>query len=231
MEISAVIAATSKEKKNLDDLRENLKGFANEVVVFDIDPKTTPYVELVRNKMIEKASSPWVLILDPDESLLSSLKKRLKQVVKEDKYDVVNIPRKNIFFGRWIRHTNWWPDRHVRFFKKGKVFWTKFIHKYPEVSGRQLNLPASEDLAIIHHGYDSLGQFWRRQLRYSDIEAQNRLEEGERPTFIKLFWWPLREFLARYIKHKGFLDGFYGAYLVFVMMIYKVMVWVKMQTR
>ena len=186
------------------------------------------YVEQVRDFAVSKTTGGWVLVLDPDERMTLTLWKKLREVVQEDKYIAVNIPRKNIFFGKWIAHTNWWPDRLVRFFKKGKVKWEDKIHHYPLVEEAVLNLPAKEDLAIEHYGYSSIEEFISRQSRYSTIKAQNLYEQGIRFSWVGFFWSPIREFLVRYIRHLGFLDGFYGFALTFLMMIYQLQVIIKL---
>lgn len=231
--ISVAIATLPEEEENLKGCVDSVKNFADEVVVLRIgkDVPFTPYVEVVRNKMVEKCKGEWILILDPDERITSVLASRLKNVASKGDYSSVNIPRKNIFFGKWIAHSNWWPDRHVRFFRKGSVNWSNNIHEYPEVKGNILNLPPNQELAIEHFGYRTISEFVARQNRYSDIEAQNRAENGEKFSGFAFFWRPLREFLTRYIKHLGFLDGFYGFALVYLMMMYEMEVQIKMWQR
>jgi len=186
------------------------------------------YVEKVRDFAVSKAEGEWVLVLDPDERMTPTLWKKLKEIVSEGEFEAVNIPRKNIFFNRWISHTNWWPDKHVRFFKNSKVKWENKIHNYPLVEGKILNLSAKENLAIIHFGYQNIEQFIDRQSRYSTIKAQNLYDSGIRFSWISFFWNPKREFLVRYIRHLGFLDGFYGFALSFLMMIYQLEVMIKL---
>ena len=89
-------------------------------------------------------------------------------------------------------------------------------------------MEAKEELAIMHYGYDNINQFIDRQNRYSGIEAQNLYQSGEKFSWAKFFWWPDREFLVRFIKHQGYLDGFYGFALTYLMMIYKMMVSIKL---
>lgn len=186
------------------------------------------YVEKVRDFAVSKANGDWVLILDPDEKMTPILWGRLKEIAKKDEFSSVNIPRKNIFFGRWISHTNWWPDKHVRFFKKGKVSWKDKIHLYPKVEGKILELPKREDMAILHYGYRSIKDFIDRQSRYSTIKAMNLYEEGIRFSWISFFWNPVRELLVRFVKHIGFLDGFYGFALSFLMAVYQMEVMIKL---
>jgi len=178
--------------------------------------KLVPYVELIRNPAIKKATSDWILVIDPDERIPKTLAKKLKKMAKEGNYEAVRIPRKNIIFGKWIRHTNWWPDYQVRFFKKGKVSWSDKIHDYPKVDGKIFTLPAKEDLAIKHLNYETVSEFLTRQNRYSEAWAQNLLEGGQRFSWLSFFWRPLRVFLQRYLRHAGFLDGFHGLALSFL---------------
>lgn len=246
--ISAAIV-TYNEKKKLKDCLESIQFFVDEIIIVDlgstdeldqvlskfkkvkkIDHPLVPYVEPVRQFSIDQCAGDWVLVLDPDERVSNGLAKTLKEIT-EDKsfsYSAINIPTKNIFFGKWIGHTNFWPDRHLRFFKKGKVKWGKKIHSYPKVNGEIYNLPANEQLSLIHFGYTTRQQFIQKQNRYAQVEAQNRLADGKRFSLFQFVWMPMREFLARFIKHKGYLDGFDGIFLVTILMYYQVMVQLNM---
>lgn len=245
----SVAIVNFNEAVKLEKCLNSVKDFAVEIVVVDLGSedesekickkfgakifahRKEPFVELVRDFSISKVTGDWILVLDPDEEISESLKKRLKEIVRENNYDAVNIPRKNIFFGKWIAHTNWWPDKHIRFFKKGKVKWSEKIHSYPKVEGKVLNLEANPELAIIHFGYDNLSQFLERQNRYSEIEAEQLYKSGIHFSWGKFLWWPTREFLVRLIKHQGYLDGIYGISLVFLIMVYKMIILVKLRER
>lgn len=242
--ISAVIT-TYNEAKKLEICLESVKEFAQEIIILDLNStdqigavckkfnvrlfkhELVPFVELIRNFAISKASGDWILILDPDEQITEKLILKLREVTQDDRYVAVNIPRKNIFFNKWIRHTNWWPDKHIRFFKKGKIEWETRLHSYPKVTGEILELESREDLAIMHYGYDNIREFIDRQNRYSEIEAEQALEKGEGFSEVNFFWWPVREFLVRYIKHAGFLDGVYGFSLSFLMAVERIIVQTK----
>lgn len=241
----SVVYVFFNEDQKLETSLKSIEGLAGEVVIIDIGSSPilqkiakrhqakvyhhpfVHFVEQARNFALAKAKGDWILVLDPDEQVTPALKEKLKEVVARDVFSAVNIPRKNIFFGRWIAHTNWWPDRHIRFFKKGKVNWKNIIHSYPQVSGEVLNLPAEESLAILHFGYQSINEFISRQIRYSGIEAKSLYEDGVRFSWPSFFWKPTREFLVRFLRHRGFLDGFYGLALTILMMIYQMTVLVK----
>lgn len=233
------------EAEKLERCLSSVKDFADEIVVVNLgskddtkkvcerfgaklfDHKHVLFVEKVRDFSISKTTNEWILVLDPDEQITDQLKIKLKEVSKLKEYTAVNIPRKNTFFGKWISHTNWWPDKHVRFFKKGSVSWSQ-IHVYPKVSGKILDLEAKEELAIIHDGYSNISEFIDRQDRYAEVESDQLYKKGARFGWINFFWWPVREFLVRYIKHQGYLDGIYGFILTFQMMVYKITVLIKL---
>jgi glycosyltransferase involved in cell wall biosynthesis len=241
MKISAVLV-TYNEADKAKGCLASLKGFVDEIVIIDlgstddiqelsrqyqarlISHKRVPYVELVRNYSISQTTGDWVLVLDPDERMTKELCDYLYKVAKGDDFDAVNVPFKNIFWGHWIAHTNFWPDKHIRFFRKGYLTWEEKIHSYPKVNGRLLEMPLDEKLAVNHLGYVSRSQFFSKQFRYAKAEAENLLSQGRGFSVIKLIWMPLREFLARYVKHQGFKDGVDGIFLVFSLMLYQVMV-------
>lgn len=243
--ISAVIVNFNQDKK-LALCLKSIKDFAQEIIVLDlgsedkslevckkygakiIEHEFVPYVEKVRNFAVFEAQSEWVLVLDPDEVLGEKLKNKLKEIASERNFEAVNIPRKNIFFGKWISHTNWWPDKHVRFFRKGQVKWSENIHEYPHSKGKVLELPAKADFAIEHFGYDSISEFIQRQNRYSQIQAQDLYSKGIRFSWFNFFLLPFREFVVRFVRHAGFLDGFYGFALTILMMIYQLNVAIKL---
>lgn len=244
--ISAVLVCLNEAEK-LKRCLQSLVDFADEIIVLDLGStdesmdiakkyhakifqhSPVPVVEEVRNYAISKASGDWILVLDPDEFLSDKLKEKLKQISSSSEFAAVNVPRKNIFFGHWIAHTNWWPDRHIRFFQKERVNWKSIIHSYPEVKGKVLNLAAEESLAIVHFGYETLNEFMDRQNRYSGIEAKNLYDSEIRFSWGNFFWKPTRECLVRFIRHFGFLDGFYGFALTFLMMVYQLEVMVKLR--
>lgn len=242
--ISAVIVTYNCEKM-LEDCLKSITT-AGEIVVVDLGSKdktlqiakrfkskifTHPqvdYVEMIRDFAVAKATGDWILVLDPDERLTPTLWNQLEKIVSQNQYAAVNIPRKNIFFGKWISHTNWWPDKQIRFFRKGTVSWGNQIHSYPKIQGKVLELAQNSNITLIHYGYTNFNEFILRQNRYSDIEAKNLFDRGIKFSWFTFFWKPVREFLTRYIRHAGFLDGFYGFALTYFMMIYQLEVQIKL---
>ncbi len=244
MSISVVIATLNDEDK-IEKCLSSV-SWADEKVVVDLNStdrtreicqnlgakvfehERVPYVELVRNESIEKASGDWILILDPDEEIPAKLKEELLKIAKEGNFEAVLIPRKNFIFGKFIRHSAWWPDYLLRFFKKGMAQWGKEIHVDAKPQGRVLKLAVDPEMAIIHQAYSDLTSFLKRANRYSSIEAENKYQQGERYSFLGMSWAMLREFAKRFIKGMAFLDGMQGVVLTILQVYYQFLVYGKL---
>jgi (heptosyl)LPS beta-1,4-glucosyltransferase len=224
----SVVINTLNEEKNLPRALASVKGFADEVVVVDMhsDDKTFDvakkcgakvykhkregYVEPARNFAIGKATGEWIFILDADEELPVSLARYLKRPTTINEADYYRIARKNIIFGKWMKHSRWWPDMNIRFFKKGYVSWSEVIHSVPTTTGKGADLKVNEDLAIIHHHYETLEQYIDKLNRYTTHHAKNEIKEGYKFTWTDLVNKPSGEFLSRYFQAEGYKDGLHG---------------------
>jgi glycosyltransferase involved in cell wall biosynthesis len=230
--ISAVVV-TFNEEKNIKNCLDSLK-WVDEIVVVDdgstdgtlaivkkytskiFHHKSVGYVEPVRNFAIGKASHPWVLLLDADETIPPSLKDKLLQVAEEEQTSFVEIPRKNIIFSEWIKHAGWWPDYQIRFFRKDAVVWSDKIHSKPQTQGAGIQLDADDKLAIHHENYQSISQFLQKLDRYTSREADEIAASDKRISWKDLVIKPSDEFLSRFFAREGYKDGLHGMVLSFL---------------
>ncbi len=230
----SVVINTRNEAKCLERALKSLK-WADEVVVCDMHSadKTgdlakklgakvvlhdySDYVEPTRNHSVSQASGEWILILDADEEIPEILAAKLQELAKgPQNINFVEIPRKNIIFGKQMKASFWWPDYNIRFFKKGSVIWSNEIHRPPETTGEGLKLPVEEDYAIVHHHYESTSQFIERMNRYTTIQAKGLVGGGYKFKWRDLIEKPLGEFLGRFFANRGFEDGLHGLALSFL---------------
>ena len=225
--ISVVINTLNNEDEICKAI-SSVKNLADEIVVCDMESsdktseiakklgakvyshKKEKYVELVRNFLVSKTIGDWVLVLDPDEEIGSSLSSRLKKITEKPEADYYRIPRKNIIFGKWIKHSRWWPDYKIRFFKKGFVSWNEVIHSVPMTQGKGMDLPAKEEYAIIHNNYRSISSYFEKMLRYTDVQRDGLLKGGYVFCWRDLIKKPANEFLSRYFEGEGYKDGIHG---------------------
>ena len=224
----SVIVNTLNEEKNLARALSSVKNIADEIVVVDMkstdntvkiakeygasvyEHKRKNYVEPARNYAISKAKYKWILILDADERIPPKLAKKLKQITRSTNADYFRIPRKNLVFGKWLKHSRWWPDYNIRFFKSGSVSWDEVIHSVPTTIGKGKDLPDLEDYAIVHYHYNSIEQYIKRMDRYTTIQSKQKRKDGYKFTWRDLISKPSGEFLSRYFFAEGYKDGVHG---------------------
>lgn len=241
----SVVINTLNEEHNLPRLLASLRGFADEVVVVDMesDDKTTEiaekwgarvyshkktgYVEPARNFAISKANGEWILILDSDEELSRFLAKKLLQIAKNPSADYYRLPRKNIIFGTWMKYSRWWPDYNIRFFKKGKVSWSEVIHSVPMTQGRGIDLPPKEGYAVIHYNYASVDEYLSRMNRYTSIQSELLIDIGYKFIWKDLIGKPASEFIGRYLAGEGYKDGVHGLALAFLQAFSELILYLK----
>ncbi|MBM3205368.1 glycosyltransferase family 2 protein [Candidatus Shapirobacteria bacterium] len=224
----SVIINTINEEENLKGCLKSI-GWVQEIVVVDMysEDKTvalakkagakvffrkfSPYVEPARNFAISKATGDWILILDPDEEVSPSLAKTLQEL-SQNSQDLTyfRLPRKNIIFNKWIKHSRWWPDYNIRFFKKGHIRWSEKIHSVPLTRGEGKDLEAKEANAIVHYHYQGIAQYLERMNRYTQVQAQELVESGYKFKWSDIIRKPMGEFLSRFFAGEGYKDGLHG---------------------
>lgn len=227
--VSVIVNVIKEEIEVLPRCLASVKGLADEIVIIDMTmpgsgvtkiaekygadvvrhPLTSP-VEKVRNYGISKARGEWILILDPDEELPITLRDKLKKIAQNPGANYFGIPRKNIVFGKWLKHSRWWPDYNIRFFKKGSVTWDEVIHAIPKTSGKGADILPEEKYAIVHHHYESIEQFLGRMNRYTSAQAELKILDGYKIGWSDLIKKPTSEFLSRFFFGEAYKDGIHG---------------------
>lgn len=244
MKISLVVN-TFNEENNLTRCLESIKDFADEIIVVDMHStdKTrqiakdfgakifeydyTRYVEPARNFALSKAKGDWILVLDADETIEPELKKLLKETAGDQEINFVEIPRKNIIFGKWIKNSRWWPDYLTRFFRKGKIKYSERIHIPPSVEGKGLKLQDLEENAIVHYNLQTISQSIDRMNRYTDIQSDELIESGYKFHWPDLIIKPTNEFLSRFFFGEGYKDGVHGLALGLLQLFSEAVVYMK----
>jgi glycosyltransferase involved in cell wall biosynthesis len=224
--LSVTVIAWNEEER----LRACLESvaWADEIVVVDAEStdKTTslareftdkvcvrawPGFGVQKNFALEQATGTWVLSLDADERVTAELADRIRIILRENgPADGYLIPRRNLFWGAWVRHGGLYPDYQLRLFRRGAGrFVEDAVHESVRVEGRVEALAEP----LLHQSYRDLEDFVRRSNRYSTLAASDWLRRGRRVSVPALIMKPLGRFLSMYIVRRGFLDGWRGLVL------------------
>lgn len=136
----AVVILTHNEERHISRAINSVAGIATEVFVIDsfstdrtAELARTQGAVVLQNKFINYAkqfqwaldnapiSATWIMRLDADEVIEPDLAARIGDELPRLANDVVgiNLKRKHIFLGRWIRHGGRYPMLLLRIWRRG----------------------------------------------------------------------------------------------------------------
>lgn len=245
--VSAVII-TYNEEENIFECLKSVK-WADEIIVVDsystdntvkLCKSFSKNIKVIRRKWncysaqknfaVSKTKNNWILSVDADERITSDLKKEILNMLKKDEmqYYGYKIPRKNYYFGKWIRWGGNYPDYQIRFYNKKH--------------GKFKNVPIHEGVVIkgsigvfinpmLHYSYTSINNYFKRFIAYTDIEmkllASKKTKINLLNTFKYIFFIPIKKTITRYIFKFGFLDGIDGLLILKLNNITKIIAYYK----
>lgn len=241
LNLTATIISLNEEE-NIAKCLESLKGLTDEIILVDSGSKdkTVEIAKKYRAKVYErhfdnyanqknfaqqKASGNWILSVDADEEISPDLSGEIKSVLKNPGHAAYMIPRKNIILGKFIKHTRWDPDldRHIWLWKKGTGVWEGEVHEEVVVKGTVGDLRNPK----IHTQYERVSDFFTMMNRYSEFEARGLQRKHASFSFFRLVLDPVYNFGVRFFYRLGFLDGWRGFVLSYLMAIYHLILWIK----
>lgn len=156
------------------------------------------------------ATGRWILSLDADEVVSPPLREELLATLARDGdgHDGFVLRRENYLCGRPILHA-WGRDALVRLVRRGRGQFHGTVHEKLEVDGPVAALTQP----LLHFNSDSLQEYIAKNQAYIALEAGRRHQRGERFSILRALLSPLRVFLFRYLRLRGFRDGTMGLIL------------------
>lgn len=226
----SVALIVKNEEKNLAACLDTVM-WADEIVVLDAgsDDKTIEIAKKYTDKVFVNAdwqgygiqrqrlqkftSCDWILMLDADERLTSELISEIKKAVKHDDNNIVYaLPRLSWCFGKFIRHSGWYPDYVTRLYAKDKAKYSdQLVHEKLEFDSSAKKIKLKGDL--LHYTYRDLEHYLVKSASYAKAWAIQRQAKGKSSSLLKAFSHGLSCFLKMYIFRLGFLDGKQGLLL------------------
>lgn len=156
---------------------------------------------------VDRAANDWVLCLDADERVSPQLAAAIAEALRAPRFFAYDMPRRNRFMGRWLRHGEGYPDPNLRLFHRGHARWSDdpvHEHVLPATPVGRL----SGDL--LHETEATLADYIDKQNRYTTLQAERLHAQGKRVGAARLALSPLARFVKFYFLRLGFLDGVPG---------------------
>lgn len=224
--LSVYIIAFNEEDKIEDAVKSVL--WADEVVVIDSysNDRTVERAEKLgarveqvffkgfgdlRNRAIAACGNDWIFSLDADERCTTKAKEEIESIIRfESALDLYHVPRKNLFMGKHIRHSGYYPDyRQPQLFRKGAMtFEDDQVHeRYVMHTDKPVGYMKEP---IWQIPFKDLEQILHKANRYSSLGALKLETAGKQVGMMTAFGHGVWAFIVHYFLKLGFLDGWPG---------------------
>ena len=221
----SVVIITKNEEQNISECLESVE-WADEIILVD-SLSTDRTVEIAkkytdkifvrsftnysdqRNFADHRASHSWILAIDADERVTPKLRVEIEQAIKQSGYNGYWIPCLDYMFGKLIRHGGWYPQYHLRLYRKATAKWVGAVHEKVVIDGEVGYLKNP----LLHYSHLTISNFIQKLDRYTSLEAEQLYAQDKRPNIIKILFWPLVVFVYKYFYRLGFFDGVHGLVL------------------
>lgn len=166
-----------------------------------------------RQRLQEFASCDWILMLDADERLTTELIDQIKDALRQDNRNLVYaLPRLSWCFGKFIRHSGWYPDYVTRLYAKNTAKYNaQLVHEKLEYDSAMKKNKLKGDL--LHYTYRDLEHYLVKSAGYASAWAEQRQARGKTSSLLQGFLHGLGCFIKMYVFRLGFLDGKQGLLL------------------
>lgn len=220
----SVVIVTKNEEDRIKTCLESVK-WADEIIIIDsgsqdktleIAKKYTDKIinlhneefDIRRNKGMEEAKGDWVLYVDSDERVLSSLRDEIQELIRDGKDSAYAISRRNIIFGKEVNYGPYKKDWMIRLLKRSDFeSWIGKVHEYPKFNGK-LGYAKNSLLHLTHRDID---QMVLKSLEWSKIDAKLRYDVSHPKMtgwrFLRILF---GEVINQGIKRGGFFNGTIG---------------------
>lgn len=225
MSIVAVII-TKDEERNIEACLESVR-WADERIVVDAESRdrtaeiagrhgaqvhVRPWAGYgpQKNFGIDQARAEWILIVDADERITPELGEEIRAVLKGGPLPEIagyEIPRRNFFYGRWMKGGGMYPDHQLRLFRKaaGRYDDTP-LHENLRLRGRVERLRHPMD----HDSMPTIRAHVKKMMRYTTLGAQEKLKTRSTVTAMDIAGHHVGTIVKTYVLRKGYRDGVHG---------------------
>lgn len=168
-----------------------------------------------RQRAQDCATGDYILMIDTDERVTPQLADAIRQALAQPQSDAVySIARRNLFLGRFMRHSGWYPDRVTRLYSRERYRYNdNRVHESLQAPGAKV-IALQGDLE--HLTCRDFASFQRKQLAYATAWAQERHSKGKKVSVAAIFGHTLGAFCKTLLLRGGVLDGKQGWLLAVV---------------
>lgn len=240
--ISGVII-TYNEVNNIEQCILSIKDVVDEIIILDSD-STDGTLEICRKYNViivsqaflgfgkqkqlaaSLAKNNWVLSIDADEVLSTTLQTSLKEIDLENtSYSGFFIKRNHVFFKKIFAYGKENNQSILRLFNKEKGnFNDVSVHEKVIVTGTTSILQGT----ILHNSYSSVNHYFDKLNNYTEIASRELFKQKRKKSLILVFFSTPFIFFKNYIVDLNILNGTEGLLWSIFNTWYRIVKYVKL---
>lgn len=199
-------------------------SFADEIIVVDSFStdgtfeflKNHPKVKVIQNPFenftaqksfaLKQSSNDWVLFLDADEIVSSSLQQEIEETLTSGtEISAFWFYRQFMFKNERLNYSGWQTDKNYRLFRKSKAKFSdcKIVHETLDVEGTSGILKEK----LIHYCYKNFEDYKGKMLKYGQLKAVESFYKEKKYSYVTMVLKTGWKFFNHYILRLGILDG------------------------
>ncbi|EGU56727.1 glycosyl transferase, group 2 [Vibrio nigripulchritudo ATCC 27043] len=224
----AVALIVKNEAAHLEQCLSTVHEWVDEIVV--LDSGSTDNTEEIAKKFTDKfyvnanwkgfgpqrqlaqsyVESDYLFWLDADERVTPELKDNIQIALeKSPSSTVFQIPRLSWVFGRYIKHSGWYPDRVLRLYPTKLTSYNDALVHEKVITDDNMKIESLEG-DLHHYTYNNLNHYLVKSAGYGKAWADQRQAKGKKASLSQGIVHALACFIKMYVLKRGFLDGKQG---------------------
>ncbi|MBG3130128.1 glycosyltransferase family 2 protein [Proteus mirabilis] len=161
------------------------------------------------------ATGDYIFMIDSDERVTPELQTSILAVLQQPEKNVVySCARRNLFMGRFMKHSGWYPDKVTRLYAREHYQYNdNLVHESLETQSATVKTLQGD---LLHLTCRDLMEFQQKQLKYASEWAKERHQRGKTTSYGSILSHTAGAFFKTWLLRMGFLDGKQGLVLAFV---------------
>lgn len=140
----------------------------------------SPTVEETRAFAVDQCRHDWILLLDDDECLNRAAVDFITAELADPSADAYAFPLRHYILGTHDPAAYYWPEHHVRLFRRGAVAFGPTVHAGMRLrTNRVMDIPPESGACIHHLSHRDVADWVARTNRYTSRPDRARADGGD----------------------------------------------------
>jgi glycosyltransferase involved in cell wall biosynthesis len=139
----------------------------------------SPTVEATRAFAVTQCAHDWIVFVDDDECLSPQAVQFIQAELGAPRADIYSLPRRDYILGTHDERAYYWPEHHVRFFRRGAVEFSATVHAGVAPRSDRALVVAADTGACIHHlSHQDVARWIEKTNRYTSSPDRARVDHA-----------------------------------------------------